>query len=305
MAKFQDDEAFYIGWEDVVKDLRAMPGFTENDVTGLIIERYGSATGNPFNSKKAIVDFLTRVSPGDLIIACKGRREILGIGITDGGIQYNEEEDEYYGYRNVDWLLKTTPENNKSPFTLAVKTITPLASPYAIQVLKGLLGETLEVKGHPFPETKEETNLPLNQILYGPPGTGKTYCTINKALEIINPLGYQKLTEAGTDEETTRIELKRLYTRYIDDGRISFCTFHQSMSYEDFVEGIKPITEEDDDGRKTIGYEIADGIFKQVSVLASYKLLTAAQPTKQDLASSKDGNLRNGGMHCLFTLKSY
>ena len=100
---------------------------------------------------------------------------------------------------------------------------------------------------------------PLNQILYGPPGTGKTYQTITKALSIIVP-GFYK------DNINERIALtdkfKELTISNWSDtkGQIAFCTFHQSFTYEDFVEGIKPKVVND----KDIIYEVQKGIFKAI-----------------------------------------
>ena len=74
---------------------------------------------------------------------------------------------------------------------------------------------------------------PLNLILYGPPGTGKTYNTLFHALKIIKGDSYV----AGKTYE----DLKPDYDKLVDSGQIVFTTFHQSMSYEDFIEGIKPI----------------------------------------------------------------
>ena len=96
---------------------------------------------------------------------------------------------------------------------------------------------------------------PLNQILYGPPGTGKTYNSINKAIEIINP--NFDLTQ---DRETVKKEFDRLVT----EGQIVFTTFHQSMAYEDFIEGIKPIIDEGEDENKQVLYNVEDGLFKQL-----------------------------------------
>lgn len=99
----------------------------------------------------------------------------------------------------------------------------------------------------------------LNQILYGPPGTGKTYSTINKALEICGV----------KTENLERDNIKALFKQKVDEGHIVFTSFHQSMSYEDFIEGIKPKT---DDG--VISYNIEDGIFKQLcnkAILAHFK----------------------------------
>lgn len=100
-----------------------------------------------------------------------------------------------------------------------------------------------------------EFYIPLNQILYGPPGTGKTYYTINKAVRIANP-------EFNLDQN--RAIVRNEYERLVEAGQIMFTTFHQSMSYEDFVEGIKPDIEEDADGVKTVIYEVKKGIFREI-----------------------------------------
>lgn len=96
-----------------------------------------------------------------------------------------------------------------------------------------------------------ETISSLNQILYGPPGTGKTYRTINQAISIINP---------NFDLTADRSAIKKEYDRLVELGQIVFTTFHQSMSYEDFIEGIKPDTTEMGD----VIYYVKDGLFKQL-----------------------------------------
>ena len=77
-------------------------------------------------------------------------------------------------------------------------------------------------------------------ILYGPPGTGKTYIVREKSAEI-----------CGASRET--------YPDLVEKDRIAFITFHQSYAYEDFVEGIRPVT---DDGK--VAYEIRKGIFREM-----------------------------------------
>ena len=106
---------------------------------------------------------------------------------------------------------------------------------------------------------KGKNLLPLNSIIYGPPGTGKTYSTIDMALEILG--------EAKQTREVQKIK----FSEFQKKGRIYFTTFHQNMSYEDFIEGIKPSApEEDDDFLK---YEIEDGLFMQACVEAAYNYI--------------------------------
>ncbi|EAJ1652618.1 restriction endonuclease [Campylobacter jejuni] len=94
-------------------------------------------------------------------------------------------------------------------------------------------------------------NIPLNQILYGPPGTGKTYHIIDKALEIF-----------GENLES-RDEKKAKFDEYARKGQIVFATFHQSYGYEEFVEGIKPIIDNDENSQE-VKYDVKDGIFKEL-----------------------------------------
>ncbi|MFK0302365.1 McrB family protein, partial [Campylobacter coli] len=107
----------------------------------------------------------------------------------------------------------------------------------------------------------EESNMkiiPLNQILYGSPGTGKTYHTIDKALEIIS-----KEEKIQIPSEDDRINRKKIFDEYVKNGQIVFTTFHQSYGYEEFVEGIKPMMNNEANSQE-IQYEIKDGIFKDI-----------------------------------------
>lgn len=99
------------------------------------------------------------------------------------------------------------------------------------------------------PATPPEYSSSLNLILYGPPGTGKTFTTIEKAVSICD--GQNFLDE--------REDLVERYKALETDGRITFVSFHQSYSYEDFVEGIRPVPA---DGN--ISYEVVPGIFRRM-----------------------------------------
>lgn len=142
-----------------------------------------------------------------------------------------------------------------------------------------------------------DSSHPLNLILYGPPGTGKTYNTLFHALAIIKNTDVKKLQKGVEDGTLKYDDLKKEYDTYVKSGQIVFTTFHQSMSYEDFIEGIKPIPDEINikaehknntkskttlfgDGTTTIKnlsrmkYEVKDGVFRQICKDAgkSYKI---------------------------------
>ena len=117
-------------------------------------------------------------------------------------------------------------------------------------------------------DLKDSKEMPLNLILYGPPGTGKTYNTIYKTLDVLgvpaeDAPGHHSTETTWFDKEyPNRDKALEEFKKMKEDGRIVFTTFHQSMSYEDFIEGIKP----DLKGMgKTLGYTIEPGLFKRIS----------------------------------------
>ena len=100
----------------------------------------------------------------------------------------------------------------------------------------------------------------LNRILYGPPGTGKTWMTTYHALSIVE----DETIEAS--EAKPWEEMKPRFDALRDAGQIEMVTFHQGFSYEDFIEGIKPVLGEDvSDG---IEYKLRDGILKKIAARA-------------------------------------
>lgn len=96
-----------------------------------------------------------------------------------------------------------------------------------------------------------------NLILQGAPGTGKTYKTAELALTLLGT-DTAKAREALMDDYRKEIIEFDPAAGTITNGRIGFVTFHQSMDYEDFIEGIKPQTDENGN----ISYKIENGIFK-------------------------------------------
>ena len=105
----------------------------------------------------------------------------------------------------------------------------------------------------------EPMNYPLNTIFYGPPGTGKTYNTVLRAAEIVEGRTIESYTEA-----------LKVFKEKLHD-QIEFITFHQNYSYEDFIQGLRPDTEND----KDLIFERRDGVFKVLADKALANLLNA------------------------------
>ncbi len=135
--------------------------------------------------------------------------------------------------------------------------------------------EIIEQVFHGKPNTTigpdpEETNWlhdagPLNLILYGPPGTGKTYQTIERSVKIAEP-------SISGDHAA----LKHRFDSLMKQGQIVFLTFHQSYSYEDFVEGIRPVLDEEEESGLP-RYECRPGAFKRLAIEALFDCLENGQ----------------------------
>jgi len=102
----------------------------------------------------------------------------------------------------------------------------------------------------------------LNQILYGPPGTGKTYNTVLEAAKIVT--GNELISY---DEALVEFNKKL-------GNQIEFITFHQNYSYEDFIQGIRPDTE----NGKELTFEKKDGVFKRIADRALRNWIDSEKP---------------------------
>ena len=165
--------------------------------------------------------------------------------------------DSTYFFRSSDSSKKLTSSN----VTKRIPELKDIFTDY-IDVLD-VLNFCLDYSEIVIPKPDYKIEQKLNRILFGPPGTGKTFSTINHALSILEDSSLDKL------KVEKREDVRERYEEFVNNKQIRVTTFHQSYSYEDFIEGIRPKLKsiKDKNGneeRKEISYETVDGVFKNI-----------------------------------------
>ncbi|MEA3547105.1 MAG: AAA family ATPase [Thermodesulfobacteriota bacterium] len=204
------------------------------------------------------------IKPGDRVVANAGKSKILGIGTVTGGYRFSPgshfiEDEEYPHQLQVEWdsvTPRVIPEQKHW-----MRSIRPVSEEDFESFLAA--PEITEEQAHKpsvvTPLVKVEPCNPQNIILHGPPGTGKTYSTTERALQLI--LGPEKIK--GMSQDT----MVRHFRQLQQQGRIEFVTFHQSYGYEEFVEGIRPVL--DEQAGNEVHYELHKGVFKAIALKAA------------------------------------
>ena len=179
-----------LGWEEI-GDLNQFA--SKEEITNKLQETYGT-TSLKYNDATANYEFKEGISKGDVIIAKKGRRKLLGYGIVTSDYYYDDNRKEFKKCRKVNWKKRGVWETDHN---LVLKTLTDITSyqesgkyNYYYERLLGIMDGDID-KGEPL-------DLPYNIILYGPPGTGKTFKLQNEYFDLFTE------TKRKTKEEFLR-----------------------------------------------------------------------------------------------------
>jgi 5-methylcytosine-specific restriction enzyme B len=192
----------------------------------------------------------SQIKKGDRIVANRGTTEVVGIGTVTG--PYFFVQDVEFGHRlTVRWDDVRPRRVDKGGWK---RTLISLDEREFNEIF-----DALPKEAGVNPEQFEKTG--RNIILYGPPGTGKTFNTIERAVQIIEPNFKGKLEEYKDKFDQLRAK-----------GQIEFITFHQSYSYEDFVEGLRPVVDSEEESSEA-RYQYCPGVFKRLSVRALFDCL--------------------------------
>ena len=219
---------------------------SKEDVRKRMLETYPDY-GRQTNDILAAWQFAKEMKPGDVIFVKRGLKEIIGRGVVTGEYVYDEEWTQFPHIRKVDW---THVGNWNIDRTLALKTLTDVT--YDQELVKRIETSFLDSDDSVdieeatvvFPEYSVEKFLEevymdrkrydaimgllrakKNIILQGAPGVGKTYAAKRLAHSM---MGVK------------------------DASRVMLVQFHQSYSYEDFIEGYRP---------SGAGFELVKGAF--------------------------------------------
>ena len=236
---YNDGVMALCGW-DKVGDLSDCPDKKSIDERRQSVDEYQFNTGNLTGMLHAIAN---EINEGDIVLAKYSKSDVVGMGVVTGW--------------HCASILKEFGQDE-----FPAKALTNVTkSKYIPKILEMIEGDSKQDNNNPQTfETMTEIEI-LRQkkqiILQGAPGTGKTYKTAAIAVGMCRPTfsdfeDHQKVMEE--------------YERLQNEGQIAFCTFHQSMDYEDFIEGLKP--EVKGDG---VEYNVENGIFKTICELAQTK----------------------------------
>jgi 5-methylcytosine-specific restriction protein B len=231
-------------------DLRQYPDL--ETTAKKMIEVYGLER-RPMNNSNACYEFAHVMKPGDRVIAKRGLYDVVGRGTITGEYEYRPGRQEYQHVRTVRWERKGNwrcpkqvfPVKTLTDFTHYTKELADLeeligvvepaqppvvaARPYAVaQALEEVAFDSTS-----FEKILEDWRSERNLILQGPPGVGKTFLARRLAYSLIG------------HELPSRVEMVQ---------------FHQSYSYEDFVQGYRPSNN---------GFECRDGVFVRFCKRAS------------------------------------
>lgn len=199
-----------------------------------------------------------------------------------------------YGEEIQQIMLNEIKGFKNKPLNLAVQTLFWCMKDYMKEKLdKKMTTETNNSsKGTWYDDVVRTWERRKNIVLYGAPGTGKTYDVPELAVRLCDP--------AFMATEPSREEIVSRYNQLKTEKRIAFTTFHQSLDYEDWIEGLRPVVNENNQ----VTYEIESGIFKKLCEEAERPVVKDKQVGiadnavvwKVSLAGTGDNPVRNDCM---------
>lgn len=250
-----------VGWDDV-GDLRE---FESKDAFRARFEEQYRDTYKDNKSqiarKAKEVWTLRELEAGDKVIANRGTSKVLAVGtVVEPGYEWNAARAEFKHTVRATWdtkYAKDIPPQKKWAFA----TVAEIPA----ELYRTIIGETPPAALAPMDPRLREVAAALDRkgqvILYGPPGTGKTFVALRFCVWWL--LRGQRPTDAAAalsdTEALARFETELSTPTPTKPARLNILTFHPSYSYEDFIEGFRPVPTTDN----TLSLTLQDGVFKR------------------------------------------
>lgn len=233
--EFYKEGIMAIGWDELgdFNDYNS-----RDEIVDDMREKYGKPSSSFKNDSLCCFDFANTINKGDIIICKKGRQSYIGYGIVTSDYFYDNSKDDYHHIRQVEWIKRG---NWQESWPIVLKTLTDITKyPDYVNRLKELLGMQTDKQAYSIEDATSDLFLSTedfrqylqllkakkNIVLQGPPGVGKTF--------VSKRLAYSLLGEKN-------------------DSKIEMIQFHQSYSYEDFIQGFRP--------KEEGGFKLSNGIF--------------------------------------------
>lgn len=232
-----------IGWDDVT-DLK---GFSSKEEIKEYMKKVYDPSYSYKNNAHCLWQFANEIKVGDVIFVKKGMHKIIGKGIVTSDYIYDTSRSTYKHIRKVDWQNKGEWEH---PGQAVMKTLTNISAyPDYVQKLLALFAEDTseevsEQKEIKYPLYSKDDF--LNEVYMDE----DTYNTLTELLEAKYNVILQGAPGVGKTFAAKRLAYSIMGQK--DTSRVAMVQFHQSYSYEDFIQGYRPSKD---------GFELENGTF--------------------------------------------
>ena len=240
--EFYERGVMGLGWGDL-GDLNAYSH--KGEILRRLLKSHRGASAQR-GSAKALWQFANEMEVGDIVYVKRGTSEIVGRGVVTGGYVHDSSGGYYPNVRAVSWMrtnvigldlstsMKTLADiTRRSKFLQLINSVESVKSedddvcsvmPIQEYSREYFLDEVY-MDADRYDSISGVLSVKQNVILQGAPGVGKTYAAKRLAYSMMGV------------KDISRVELVQ---------------FHQSYSYEDFIEGYRP---------SGAGFELVKGAF--------------------------------------------